>query len=45
MQSKQGNVILILKQKEFQGFLEQFEIVSGKKAIYIRRTLKSPRDE
>lgn len=41
MQSKQGNVILILKQKEFQGSLEQFEIVSGKKAIYIYEGLQS----
>lgn len=45
MQSKQGNVILILKEQEFQGFLEQFEIVRGKKAIYTWRNLKSPRDE
>lgn len=34
MQSKKGKVILILKQKEFQCFLEQFKIVRGKKAIY-----------
>lgn len=45
MQSKQGNVILILKQKDFQCFLVQFEILRGKKAIYTWRTLKSPRDE
>lgn len=41
MQSEQNNVILILKQKEFQCFSEQFGIVRGKKAIYIYKGLKN----
>lgn len=33
------------KKKYFQYFSPQFEIVRGKKRIYIKKALKSPKDE